>query len=201
MRSPEQQQALEAAVHFYESHPVEKRKGAILLYLTKKFNLIDQGDIDAGIASVESFITERDAQQAQTAGPAREIWPEQVPMSADALSEAITPSDNTSREASAGDEAHEHTPYAQNPVVNGLVWPDVNGEFPTPLDGALWMASLGVPQTPLRPKTKDAFLPNFPALTTTDPTILHKWAVDYSGCNFGSVSKEGNTLVFEADSP
>ncbi len=50
MRSPEQQQALEAAVQFYESHPVEKRKGAMNIYLAKTFKLRDAADIDAGIA-------------------------------------------------------------------------------------------------------------------------------------------------------
>jgi hypothetical protein len=82
-----------------------------------------------------------------------------------------------------------------------LIQPNGNGKFPTPLDGALFMASLGLPQTPLRPRTKDAFLSGFQHTATTDPAQIHKWAEMYPNCNFGSVGREGEFFTFEADSP
>jgi hypothetical protein len=80
-----------------------------------------------------------------------------------------------------------------------LVQPDADGKFPTPLDGALFMASLGIPQTPLRPKTKRPFLPAWQESATTDAAHIRKWAEMYPGCNFGSVAKTGKHFVFEAD--
>ena len=81
-----------------------------------------------------------------------------------------------------------------------VVQPDADGRFPTPLDGALFMASLGIPQTPLRPRTKAPFLPEFHKLATTDAVQIRKWAEMYPECNFGSVGREGEFFVFEADS-
>ena len=77
--------------------------------------------------------------------------------------------------------------------------PDANGEFASPLDGALFMASFGIPQTPLH--GKDAFLPGFQNSATTDVQQIRKWAEEHPGCNFGSVAKKGGFLVFEMDSP
>jgi Protein of unknown function (DUF3631)/Bifunctional DNA primase/polymerase, N-terminal len=85
------------------------------------------------------------------------------------------------------------------PVVE-LVLPDLDGKFPTPLDGALFMASLGIPQTPLRARTKAPFLPEFPKTATTDAVQIREWAKTYPECNFGSVGREGEFFVFEADS-
>src|SRR5712692_6481476 len=87
---------------------------------------------------------------------------------------------------------------AQEPV---LVGPDANGEFPTPVDGALWMASLGIPQTPLQKRTKKPFLDAWQDKATTNSEQIRKWATEYFGCNFGSVGKAGKHFVFEADSP
>ena len=81
-----------------------------------------------------------------------------------------------------------------------LVKPDAQGKFPTPLDGALFMASLGIPQTPLRAGTKVAFLPEFQKLATTDPAQIRAWANSHPNCNFGSVGREGEFFTFEADS-
>ena len=78
--------------------------------------------------------------------------------------------------------------------------PDSEGKFPTPLDGALFMASLGIPQTPLRTRTKIPFLPEFQKSATTDAAQIRRWAETYSGCNFGSVGREGEFFTFEADS-
>jgi hypothetical protein len=82
-----------------------------------------------------------------------------------------------------------------------LIAPDAEGKFPTPLDGALYMASLGIPQIPLRPRTKIPFLTNFPALASTDFTQIRQWAAQYQGCNFGSVGRTKEYFVFEADTP
>jgi bifunctional DNA primase/polymerase-like protein len=81
-----------------------------------------------------------------------------------------------------------------------LIHRDVDGKFPTPLDGALFMASLGIPQIPLRPRSKQPFMSDFPKLATTDQNQIRKWAVEHPGCNFGSVGREGEHFVFEADS-
>ena len=76
--------------------------------------------------------------------------------------------------------------------------PDANGEFDTPLDGALWMASFGIPQTPL--KGKAPFLPEWQKKASTDPNQIREW---FEGtdrqCNFGSVALPGGFFVFEAD--
>lgn len=86
------------------------------------------------------------------------------------------------------------------PDAPQLIQPDADGRFPTPLDGALFMASLGIPQTPLRAGTKIAFLDEFQKLATADFAQIRKWAEDYPGCNFGSLGREGEYFTFEADS-
>jgi len=78
--------------------------------------------------------------------------------------------------------------------------PDQNGEFATPLDGALWMAAtFGIPQTPL--KGKAPFLPSWPEKASADPVRIRAWAAEYPGCNFGSVATPGRHFIFEADKP
>jgi len=78
--------------------------------------------------------------------------------------------------------------------------PDSNGEFSSPVDGALWMAAeFGIPQTPL--KGKAPFLQNWPEKASTDPVQIRLWSVEYPGCNFGSVAVQGHHFVFEADKP
>jgi hypothetical protein len=89
---------------------------------------------------------------------------------------------------------------AEVAAAPGLIQPDVDGKFPTPLDGALFMASLGIPQTPLRARTKIAFLPEFQKSATTDFAQIRKWAEEYPGCNFGSLGRAGEFFTFEADS-
>jgi hypothetical protein len=76
--------------------------------------------------------------------------------------------------------------------------PDANGEFATPADGAVWMATVHRKrQTPLNGKA--AFMPNWQETASVDPVQIRKWAAEHPGCNFGSVADGG--LVFEADSP
>lgn len=75
--------------------------------------------------------------------------------------------------------------------------PDPNGEFPTPLDGSLFMASFGIPQTPLRGKAP--FLPEWQKKASTDPEKLLAWYGEFK-CNFGSVALPGGFFVFETDS-
>jgi hypothetical protein len=81
-----------------------------------------------------------------------------------------------------------------------IVQPDADGKFPTPLDGALFMAVLGIPQHPLRPRSKVALLPGFQKSATTDPTQIRKWANEHPNCNWGSLGREGEFFTFEADS-
>lgn len=74
-----------------------------------------------------------------------------------------------------------------------------NGEFASPLDGALWMAATyGIPQTPL--KGKAPFLQNWPAQASTDPAQIRAWWEQYH-CNFGSVGVLGRHFIFDADRP
>jgi hypothetical protein len=78
--------------------------------------------------------------------------------------------------------------------------PNQTGEFDSPADGAVWMATAyGIPQTPL--KGKAPFLPNWPAKASVDPAQIRAWAAEYPGCNFGSVAILGSHFVFEADKP
>jgi Bifunctional DNA primase/polymerase, N-terminal len=61
VRTPEQQQAIEAAAAHYESLPVD-RKGEMKVYMTKKFKVYELEAIDQSIDSVIEFIAQRDAQ-------------------------------------------------------------------------------------------------------------------------------------------
>jgi hypothetical protein len=84
------------------------------------------------------------------------------------------------------DETTIQSYFVSAPVVPQ---PDANGEFLTPADGAKFMASFGIPQIPLRPKTKIAQETDWPNKKTTDFAQIDKLAQLYPGCNFASVSK------------
>lgn len=75
--------------------------------------------------------------------------------------------------------------------------PNASGEFATPLDGALFMASFGIPQTPLRGKAP--FLGEWQKKASSDPEQLRTWYREFK-CNFGSVALRGGFFVFETDS-
>jgi hypothetical protein len=84
-----------------------------------------------------------------------------------------------------------------NPETFELAQPDQNGEFASPLDGALWMARVhGKRQIPLNGKA--AFLTNWQEQATTDPVQIRDWYEQFR-CNFGSVADDGE--IFEVDSP
>lgn len=90
-------------------------------------------------------------------------------------------------------------PPAQPPAPPVLCQPDANGEFPTALAGALWMAgTYDIPQIPLRGKIP--FLPDWPGKATTDPVVIRAWDTQYPGCNYGSAAL-GEHFTFEADKP
>jgi hypothetical protein len=78
--------------------------------------------------------------------------------------------------------------------------PDANGCFATPAEGAKFMASMGVPQTPLNGKIP--FMKDWPNNATTDFTKIDAWYAEYK-CNFGSVMKAevGRHYAIETDSP
>jgi|HubBroStandDraft_6_1064221.scaffolds.fasta_scaffold01232_2 hypothetical protein len=79
-----------------------------------------------------------------------------------------------------------------------IVHPNSNGEFPSPTDGAIYMAVVyNKRQTPLTGKA--AFLPNWQDTASVDPVQIRTWAAEYPGCNFGSIADDG--LIFETDSP
>src|SRR5690242_16663427 len=81
--------------------------------------------------------------------------------------------------------------------VMTIAQPDANGEFATPLDGALWMAlTWNIPQTPLHGKAP--FLPEWQKRASTDPEQLQAWYREFK-CNFGSVALPGGFFIFEAD--
>src|SRR5258708_3125932 len=78
--------------------------------------------------------------------------------------------------------------------------PNANGEFPTPADGALWMAAIhNKRQHPLRAQDKPPLLTGWEHKATTDLAQIRAWAAEYPGCNFGSVADDGP--IFETDSP
>lgn len=70
-------------------------------------------------------------------------------------------------------------------------------------DIALPTAALGIPVTPLRPNTKDAFLPGFQNSATTDPNQIEEWNRLYPNANCGAVAKSqpDGVWIFEADDP
>jgi hypothetical protein len=189
VRTSEQSQTFKAAVQQFQSLSLEERTNGQMHAYLRGIGFAKDEDIEAAIKEIEAFVqNEEQALEDLFAEPAAE---QPTPTTLDGV--------GTSGASVTPQSGSQPVPQT-NPVANGLIWPDANGEFPTPFDGALWMASFGIPQTPLRPGTKDAFLPNFPALATTDPATIRKWAADYPGCNFGSVSIEGRTFSFEVDS-
>ena len=80
-----------------------------------------------------------------------------------------------------------------------VVQPDALGEFPTPLDGALFMAAFDIPQIPLRGKAP--FVKNWTEVASTDPSVIRAWSQEYPGCNFGSMAVRGSHFIFDADKP
>lgn len=71
----------------------------------------------------------------------------------------------------------------------------------TPFDGALHVALKGVPQIPLRPRTKVAFLDTWEQLATTDPTQLNAWHAQYPDANWAGVAlaQTSGIWIFEID--
>ena len=92
------------------------------------------------------------------------------------------------------------TPLPDQPKADTreISQPDQDGKFKTPVDGAVWMATVHqIPQTPLR--GKKPFLPAWQKNASADPAQIRAWSDAYPGCNFGSVAM-GKHFVFEADS-
>jgi len=81
-----------------------------------------------------------------------------------------------------------------------VILPDANGCFAVPADGAKFMASLGIPQIPLRGKRP--FFNEWPTKGSTDFAQIDRWAAEFVGCNFGSVAKRslGGHFALEVDS-
>jgi len=65
--------------------------------------------------------------------------------------------------------------------------PDVMGRFESSADGAKFMAAQGIPQIPLKKKTKVAILEDWPQQASTDPAQIDEWSVTHRDCNFASV--------------
>lgn len=70
-------------------------------------------------------------------------------------------------------------------------------------DIALPVAALGIPVTPLRANSKDAFLSDWPTSATTDPAQIELWDRAYGNINCGAVAtgRPGDVWFFEADDP
>ena len=91
-----------------------------------------------------------------------------------------------------------------NTNPSNIVLPDANGCFPTPADGAKFLAvSYGMPQVPLRGKNPAIGGKGWQDKGTTDPAAIDALAIQHPGCNFGSVSKReiGGFFAIETDSP
>ncbi len=85
------------------------------------------------------------------------------------------------------------------PTNAQVTGPDTNGEFPSPLAGALWMATkYQALQIPLQGKV--ALLSEWPKKASTDPAQIQAWW-DQHHCNFGTVGEPGRLFMFETDSP
>lgn len=65
------------------------------------------------------------------------------------------------------------------------------------------LSKIGVPTTPVRPNSKQAFLPDFPNTATTDLTQIIAWDVEYPNHNGAALAKAipGGVWFFETDSP
>lgn len=65
------------------------------------------------------------------------------------------------------------------------------------------LAAKGIPCTPVRPQSKAAFLPNFPATATTDVNQLLVWDAQYPNHNAACVARAevGGIWILEVDSP
>jgi hypothetical protein len=87
-------------------------------------------------------------------------------------------------------------------LESAIPQPDANGDFATPLDGALWMAmTWGIAQVPITPRKK--FPPCFedwPEKASTDPAQIRGWWIEFGGCNFASVAL-GKHAILEIDVP
>jgi hypothetical protein len=70
-------------------------------------------------------------------------------------------------------------------------------------DIALPLAVLGIPVTPLRPRSKDAFLPGWQTTCTTDPAKIAEWDALYPDSNVGAVAtgEPDGVFFFEIDDP
>jgi hypothetical protein len=90
------------------------------------------------------------------------------------------------------------TAAMQPNVPSQVMGPDSNGEFSSPLEGALWMAGIyQIPQIPLNGKAP--FFPEWPSKASTNPTQIRAWWDQYQG-NFGSLAVPGKHFIFESDS-
>jgi len=63
-----------------------------------------------------------------------------------------------------------------------VILPDANGCFAVPADGAKFMASLGIPQIPLRGKRP--FFNEWPTKGSTDFAQIDRWAAEFVGLQF-----------------
>jgi hypothetical protein len=70
-------------------------------------------------------------------------------------------------------------------------------------DIATPLIARGIPVTPVRPETKDAFLEGWQNLATTNPSQIDAWDAQYPGYNCGSVAKGqiGGYWFLELDRP
>lgn len=70
-------------------------------------------------------------------------------------------------------------------------------------DIALPLAERGIPTVPLRPKTKNAFLPDWQNIATVDKDLIEAWDRQYPNSNAGSVAKGelGRYWFLEVDDP
>lgn len=82
-----------------------------------------------------------------------------------------------------------------------MILPNSDGTFNSPADGAKFMLAVTrMPQIPLRPRTKIAFLDGWQDKGATTPQQIDAYAAQYPDCNFGSIAKPDGCFVFEADS-
>ena len=68
---------------------------------------------------------------------------------------------------------------------------------------ALPLIERGIPITPVRPGTKQAFLPDFPTTASTDPDQIYAWDAAYPNHSAACVARaeDGGVWFWEVDSP
>ena len=181
MRTPEQQQALEAAAVHYESLPAD-RKGEMNIYMTKNFGFLGFEDMKKSIQSVTDFIAERNSQQSEPV--VAEAQPEPVQTEIVVVAEETVALDAGTAQQSVEREvqrkAESETPFKRR---------------------ARLLLDCGIPVTAVLPGSKRPFFDAWQQHVITSLEQVDALGPEYANCNTGAVAqaKDRGFLFFEVD--